>query len=36
VRVMVSPQPLEINATITSGAALAFTLKKVKGQWVLE
>jgi hypothetical protein len=36
VRVMVSPQPLEIKATITSGAALAFTLKKVKGQWVLE
>ncbi|MBE3109904.1 MAG: hypothetical protein IMZ46_05225, partial [Acidobacteria bacterium] len=36
VRVLVAPQPLEIKATIKSGAALAFTLKKVKGQWVLE
>ena len=36
VRVMVSPKPIEIKATITSGAALAFTLKKAKGQWVLE
>jgi hypothetical protein len=36
VRVMVAPQPIEVKATIKSGAALAFTLKKVKGQWVLE
>jgi hypothetical protein len=33
---MAAPQPIEIKATNKSGTALAFTLKKVKGQWVLE
>jgi hypothetical protein len=36
VRVMVSPKPIEIKATLASGTSVAFTLKKVKGQWVLE
>ena len=36
VRVMVAPQPVEIKATISSGAAVSVTVKKVKGQWVLE
>jgi hypothetical protein len=36
VRVLVTPQPLEIKATVKDGAALVFTLKKAKGQWILE
>jgi Ca-activated chloride channel family protein len=36
VRVLVAPQPLEIKTTVKVGAALTFTLKKAKGQWILE
>jgi hypothetical protein len=36
VRVLVTPQPVEIKATVKDGAALTFTLKKAKGQWILE
>ena len=36
VRVMLTPQPLEIKKTISSGAAVTVTLKKVNDRWVLE
>ena len=36
IRVLLSPQPVELKVTVKSGAAAVFTLKKTQGKWVLE
>jgi hypothetical protein len=34
-RVLLTPQPIEIKITIKTGAAVTYTLKKVQDQWTL-